>query len=119
VLVTKRVEMESSGASKATISEGYAGPIARMVKISVSVDKEKLRLAKALAKAEGVSLSALLTRGLQYELDARARLAAALELYGPDGWPTSDERPKIIESWAAPTKRAAKENSRRGKRKAA
>jgi hypothetical protein len=79
--------------------------MAKMVKISVSVDKEKLRSAKAQAKAEGVSLSALLTRGLQRELDARARLEAALELYGPDGWPGPDERRKIVESWTArPTK---------------
>ena len=75
-----------------------------MVKISVSVDKEKLRIAKAYAKAEGVSLSALLTRGLQHELEARARLAAALELYGPEGWPTAEARRKIVEHWSARTK---------------
>jgi len=74
-----------------------------MVKVSVSVDKEKLRLAKAQAKKEGVSLSALLTRGLQHELDARARLDSALELYGPEGWPTADERRVIVESWATRT----------------
>ncbi len=73
--------------------------MAKMVKVSVSVDKEKLRLAKARAKAEGVSLSALLTRGLQHELEACARLDAALDLYGHDGWPTREERRKIVESW--------------------
>lgn len=73
--------------------------MANMVKISVSVDKERLRLARAQAKEEGVSLSALLTRGLQHELDARARLEAALELYGPEGWPTREERRKIVDEW--------------------
>lgn len=70
-----------------------------MVKISVSVDKDKLRLAKAQAKEEGVSLSALLTRGLDRELDARERLEAGLELYGADGWPSREERHKLIEQW--------------------
>jgi len=87
--------------------------MAKMVKVSVSVDKDTLRLAKARARDEGVSLSALMTRGLQQELDAQARLDAALELYGADGWPTADERRAIVESWAKP---AAKQ---RGKRKAA
>ncbi|MBA3376996.1 MAG: hypothetical protein H0U00_14495 [Actinobacteria bacterium] len=73
--------------------------MARMVKVSVSVEKEKLRLAQEQAKREGVSLSAIVTRGLQHELDARARLEAALELYGPDGWPTPEERRKVIASW--------------------
>jgi hypothetical protein len=87
--------------------------MAQMVKISVSVDKDKLRLAKAQAKDEGVSLSSLLARGLQHELDARARLQAALELYGPDGWPTPEERRRVVDSW---TTRAPK---RRAKRRAA
>lgn len=76
-----------------------------MVKVSVSVDKEKLRRAQAQAKEEGVSLSAVLSRGLEQVLDARARLGAALELYGRDGWPTADQRRKIIESWIAPAVR--------------
>jgi hypothetical protein len=84
--------------------------MAKMVKVSVSVDKEKLRVAKAHAKAEGVSLSALLTRGLQVELDARVRLAAALELYGPDGWPTNEEREALVASW---TSRTIKPRARR------
>ena len=74
-----------------------------MVKVSVSVDKEQLRRAKAQAKQEGVSLSAVLCRGLEHVLDARARLEAAMELYGPDGWPTADERRRIVESWIART----------------
>lgn len=72
-----------------------------MVKVSVSLDKEKLRRAKAQAKEQGVSLSAILSRGLEQVLDARARLEAAVELYGPDGWPTPDERREIVESWSA------------------
>ena len=74
-----------------------------MVKISVSVDREKLRLAKVQAKKQGVSVSALLSRGLQHELDALARLEAAVELYGPDGWPTPEERRKLVESWTTRT----------------
>jgi hypothetical protein len=76
--------------------------MAKVTKVSVSVDKDKLRLAKAQAKAEGVSLSALLTRGLQHELDARARLEAAFELYGPDGWATPEEQRELLESWTRP-----------------
>ena len=84
-----------------------------MVKVSVSVDKEQLRLAKAQARAEGLSVSAILTRGLERELDARARLEAALELYGPEGWPTPAERGKLVASWKTPT------TKRRSKPKAA
>jgi len=87
--------------------------MAKMVKVSVSMDKEKLRRAKAQAKEEGVSLSAVLSRGLEQVLDARARLEAALELYGPDGWPTAEERRKIVESWTArATKPRAKRSSK-------
>lgn len=77
--------------------------MAKMVKISVSVDRDKVRLAKARAKEEGVSLSAFLARGLQHELDACARLEAALELYGRDGWPSAEERRKVVESWTTRT----------------
>ncbi len=77
-------------------------------------DKEIFpRLPDIEAKKEGVSLSALLTRGLQHELDARARLEAVVELYGPDGWPTPEERKGVIDSWIARTPK------RRAKRKAA
>jgi hypothetical protein len=72
-----------------------------MVKVSVSLDKEKLRRAKAQAKEQGVSLSAVLSRGLEQVLDARARLEAAVELYGADGWPTPEERREIVASWSA------------------
>ena len=89
--------------------------MAKMVKVSVSVDAAKLRLARAQAKAEGVSLSAILTRGLQHELDARARLEAALSLYGVAGWPTAEERRKVIEAWTKPKAKARQ----RGRRKAA
>ena len=94
--------------------------MARMVKISVSVDKDKLNLAKAQANDEGVSLSSLLARGLQHELDARARLEAALELYGPDGWPTPEERRAIVDAWAVPAPRpVVRAPRRRSKRRAA
>jgi hypothetical protein len=87
--------------------------MAKMVKISVSVDKDKLRLAKTQAKEEGVSLSALITRGLGHELEARARLQAALELYGSEGWPSEDERRAVLESWTR-RRPAKKERSKRG-----
>ncbi len=89
--------------------------MAKMVKISVSIDKEKLRRAKAQAKEEGLSLSAVLSRGLEQVLDARARLDAALELYGPEGWPTAEERRAVVESWSL---RTIKARARRGGRAA-
>jgi hypothetical protein len=87
--------------------------MARMVKTSVSVDAEMLRLAKAHAEEEGVSLSAFLMRGLQREIDARARLEAALRLYGQEGWPKAEERRGLVKTWTTKAKR------RRSKRRAA
>lgn len=86
-----------------------------MVKISVSIDKEKLRRAKAQAKEEGLSLSAVLSRGLEQVLDARVRLDAALEFYGPEGWPSAEERRAVVESWSP---RTIKARARRGGRAA-
>jgi sarcosine oxidase gamma subunit len=91
--------------------------MAKVVKVSVSVDAEKLRLAKARARMEGVSLSAILTRGLQHELDACARLDAALALYGPDEWLSADDRRMVIESRT--TRTTTPTPKRRTKRKAA
>ena len=70
------------------------------MKVSVSVDEEKLRRAQAEAGEEGASRSANLCRAVEHVLDARARLEAALEVYGPYGWPTAGERRKILEYWS-------------------
>lgn len=80
-------------------------------RVKISVREAKLRLVKAQAKDDGVSLSSLLARGLQHDLEARARLEADLELYGQDGWPTAEERRASIDSWTVRTPKAMREGT--------
>ena len=49
-------------------------------KISISVGKRQLALARQIAKREGLSLSAIFIRGLDRELEAEERRAALEEL---------------------------------------
>ncbi len=66
----------------------------RTAKISIAVDKRKLRLARMAAKAEGLSLSAFFVRGLDDRLERHERRRAAHELaatWGPESIPTEKE----------------------------
>jgi hypothetical protein len=77
----------------------------RTTKISIAVDKKKLRMARAAAKAAGLSLSAFLSRGLDLQLEAHDRLQAARELaasWGVDSVPTVDERAAFRRAMSRP-----------------
>jgi hypothetical protein len=67
----------------------------RTTKISIAIDKKKLRLARAAAKAAGMSLSAFLGRGVELQLEAHERFEAARELaatWSVESTPTAEER---------------------------
>jgi hypothetical protein len=64
-------------------------------KISISVGKKQLAAARAIAKREGLSLSAVFMRGLERELEAEAR-RTALEALVRDMPPVSAERKRAI-----------------------
>jgi len=53
----------------------------RTTKISIAIDKEQLRRARAVAQAEGVSLSAYLGRALGNLLEEQLRIEAARSLH--------------------------------------
>ena len=85
----------------------------RTTKISISIDKEQLRRARAAAKSEKMSLSAFIARGVDKELEDREILEAARKLWkewGPESVPTPEERAEILAKVSRPRgrrKRAA------------
>ena len=83
----------------------------RTTKVSIAVDKKKLRLARAAAKSEGSSLSAFFVRGLDLQLDEHDRLRAARELWaswGPDSIPSEKDREEFRRHMTRPRKRRAR-----------
>lgn len=81
----------------------------RTTKISIAVDKQKLRLARAAAKSAGLSLSAFIGRALDAQLAEHDRVAAARELWaswGPDSVPTEKDREALRRHMTRPRKRA-------------
>lgn len=83
----------------------------RTTKISISIDSEQLRLARAAAKSEGMSLSGFLARALGTQLEEHRRLEAARDLYrawGPESIPTRVDHEAFLASMSRPRKRRAK-----------
>ena len=83
----------------------------RTTKISIAIDRERLRLARLAAKAEGLSLSGYIARALGNQLADQRRLDAARELY--QGWdegsvPTQAEREAFLARMARPRRRRAR-----------
>jgi hypothetical protein len=81
----------------------------RTTKISIAVDKQKLRLARAAAKSEGLSLSAFIGRALDAQLQEHDRVVAARELWaswGPDSVPSQNDRVALRRHMTRPRKRA-------------
>jgi hypothetical protein len=81
------------------------------VKISISIDKQQLSLARAAAKVEGASLSAYIGRALGKQLEDQRRIAAARELHA--GWdtsavPTAAERDAFLAQMARPRARRSR-----------
>ena len=80
----------------------------RTTKISISIDKKQLRLVRAAAKSEGLSVSAFIARALDGQIEAHDRLQAARELWaewGAASIPTEKEREEIRRLMARPKKR--------------
>jgi hypothetical protein len=83
----------------------------RTTKISIAIDKEQLRRARAAAQAEGVSLSAYLGRALGNLLDEQLRIEAARELHS--SWdarsvPTQRDRDEFLAKMDPPRRRRSK-----------
>ena len=80
----------------------------RTTKISIAIDKQQLRRARAVAKAEGLSLSAYIARALVVQLAEQRRIEAARELvssWGVESEPTVDERDAFLAQMARPRRR--------------
>jgi hypothetical protein len=86
-------------------------------KISVAMGREELRLAKTAATAEGISLSAFVTRAVRDRLAEQRRLASAREVmtsFGIGDFPSPEEQEEIVASWhAAKTKATTTKRSKR------
>ncbi len=66
--------------------------------------REELRLAKTAASAEGVSLSAFVTRAVRDRLVEQRRLEAAREVmatFDVGDFPSTDDQEAIVASWLA------------------
>ncbi len=82
----------------------------RTTKISIAIDKDRLRLARRAAKSEGLSLSGYIARALGNQLEDQGRLDAARELYrswGQDSVPTPGEREEFLARMSRPRRRRA------------
>lgn len=83
-------------------------------KISVAMGRDELRLAKTAAQAEGLSLSAYVTRAVRDRLEERRRMEAAREVlatFDADELPTPEEEQRLLELWTRP--RSSKRATRR------
>jgi len=94
-------------------------------KISVAMGRSELRLAKAAANEEGISLSAYVTRAVRDRLEERRRFEAAKQLLGTFDLaelPSLEEQRALIAVWtrqrepATPAKRRAANGNRRLRR---
>ena len=75
-------------------------------KISISVGKQQLAVAKQLAKRAGLSLSAVFMRGLERELEAEERRAALAELAREIAPVSSKRKREVRAAWERKTKAA-------------
>jgi hypothetical protein len=83
----------------------------RTTKISIAIDKQQLRRARAAAKTEGLSLSAYIARALASKLEDQGRVNAGRELHaswGPDTVPTDKDRAEFLARMARPRQRRAR-----------
>ncbi len=71
-------------------------------KVSVAMGRDELRLAKAAAEQEGMSLSAFVTGAVRARIEERRRLEAAwrvLATFEPEDFPTADEQRALLALW--------------------
>jgi hypothetical protein len=64
-------------------------------KISIAIDDRRLRLARAAAKSEKLSLSAFISRAVDLQIEEHDRLEAARKLWaawGPESEPSEADR---------------------------
>jgi uncharacterized protein (DUF1778 family) len=88
-------------------------------KVSVALGRDELRLARAAAEREGVSLSAFVTGAVRARVEERRRLEAArrvLATFDPEDVPTDDERRELLARWALPHRAAPAQRTRRKRR---
>jgi hypothetical protein len=86
---------------------GYAVSVP-VAKISIAIEKEQLRLARTAAKAQGLSLSAYVTRAVSSQLENQGRMDAARRLHaswGPESMPTPKERERFLARMGRRTRR--------------
>lgn len=89
-------------------------------KISVAMGREELRLAKTAATAEGISLSAFVTRAVRDRLAEQRRLNAAravMATFDVGDFPSAEEQEEIVTSWL--TAKATAATAKRSKRRRA
>jgi hypothetical protein len=80
-------------------------------KISISIGKRQLSLARTAAKAEGLSLSAYIARALDKQLEDQGRVDAARELHaswGAGTLPTAADRDAFLLRMARPRHRRSR-----------
>ena len=80
-------------------------------KISISLDEKQLRLARRAAKAEGISLSAFIARGVEKQLEEHVRDAAAdalIKSWEHAGLPTEADREAFRRAMERPIRRKTK-----------
>lgn len=79
--------------------------------IRIAIDQQQLKRARSAAKAEGLSLSAYITRALGKQLEDQRRIDAARALHarwGDSGIPTAADREAFLAQMARPRARRAK-----------
>jgi len=83
----------------------------RTTKISIAIDKQLLRLARAAAKAERLSLSAFITYAVRKQFEELRRVNAARDLYATwddSSLPTPADRDTFLARMSRPQRRRAR-----------
>jgi len=88
----------------------YPGLVAT-TKISIAIGKQQLGLARTAAKAEGLSLSAYISRALDKQLEDQRRIDAARQLHATwdaGALPTAADREAFLSRMVRPRQRRSR-----------
>jgi len=80
-------------------------------KISIAIGKHQLSLARTASKAEGLSLSAYISRALDKQLEDQRRIDAARELHAhwdAGALPTATDREAFLARMSRPRQRRSR-----------
>jgi hypothetical protein len=83
----------------------------KTAKISIAINEGALREARRIAHAEGLSLSGLIGRALEKQLEEQRRIDAARQLHatwGAETEPSDEDRKKFIARMSSGAKRRPK-----------